>query len=88
MLQVEGKQLFACTGVLIAHSSGLFSSGMKEFHPSRDGHVTTIPIQDASYDAFQALIVYLITDKVSVDVNDWKIVCQLLILFYCFWLPN
>ena len=23
---------------------------------------------------------YLITDKVSVDVNDWKMVCQLLIL--------
>ena len=83
VFQVEGKQIFACKCVLVARSSyfsRLFSSGMKESHPSHDGHVTTIPIQNASYDAFQALIVYLVTDKVRVDVNDWKMVCQLLIL--------
>ncbi|XP_062517166.1 uncharacterized protein LOC134192443 [Corticium candelabrum] len=83
VFQVEDKQIFACKCVLIARNSYfscLFSSGMKESHPSGDGHVTTIAIQDASYDAFRALIVYLITDKVSVDVNDWKMVCQLLIL--------
>ena len=83
VFQVEDKQIFAYKPILIARSSyfsRLFSSGMKESHPSRDGHVTTIPIQDASYDAFRALIVYLITDKVSVDVNDWKMVWQLLIL--------
>ncbi|XP_062517173.1 NHL repeat-containing protein 2-like [Corticium candelabrum] len=83
VFQVEDKQIFAYKPILIARNSyfsGLFSSGMKESHPSGDGHVTTIPIQDASYDAFRALIVYLITDKVSVDVNDWKMVWQLLIL--------
>ena len=83
VFQVEDKQIFAYKPILIARNSyfsRLFSSGMKESHPSRDGHVTTIAIQDASYDAFQALIVYLITDKVNVDVNDWKMVCQLLIL--------
>ena len=83
VFQVEDKQIFAYKSILIARSSyfsRLFSSGMKESYPSRDEHVTTIPIQDASYDAFRALIVYLITDKVSVDVNDWKMVCQLLIL--------
>ena len=83
VFQVEDKQIFAYKPILIARSSyfsRLFSSGMKESHPSGDGHVTTIPIQDASYDAFRALIVYLITDKVSVDVNDWKMVCHLLIL--------
>ncbi|XP_062516937.1 uncharacterized protein LOC134192238 [Corticium candelabrum] len=83
VFQVEDKQIFAYKPILIARNSyfcRLFSSGMKESHPSGDGHVTTIPIQDASYDAFRALIVYLITDKVSVDVNDWKMVCQLLIL--------
>ena len=55
VFQVECKQIFAYKPILIARSSyfsRLFSSGMKESHPSRDGHVTTIPIQDASYDAF------------------------------------
>ena len=83
VFQVEGKQIFAYKPILIARNSyfsRLFSSGVKESHPSGDGHVTTIAIQDASYDAFRALIVYLITDKVSVDVNDWKMVWQLLIL--------
>ena len=83
VFEVEGKQMYACKCVLIARSpyfSRLFSSGMKESHPPRNGHVTTIPIQDASYDAFRALIVYLITDKMSVDLNDLKMVCQLLVL--------
>ncbi|XP_062501325.1 uncharacterized protein LOC134178464 [Corticium candelabrum] len=83
VFQVEGQQIFACKCVLIARNSyfsGLFSSGMKESQSSRDGHMTTIAIEDASYDAFRALIVYLITDKVSVDLNDWKMACQLVIL--------
>ena len=81
VFQVEGKQIYAYKPILSArcsYFSCLFSS--KESHLSRDRHMTTIPIEDVSFDAFQTLIVYLMTDKVNVDMNDWKMVCQLLIL--------
>ena len=57
----------------------MFSSGMKESAQS-SAKVTEVPIQDVDYESFKALIVCLTTDQLTVDPNDYKRFCQLLVV--------
>ena len=76
---VEGKPVYAgkrLLSVRCEYFNRMFSSG---YHVNSSAKVTEIPIQDVDYESFKALIVYLTTDRLTVDSRDYKRVCQLLV---------
>ena len=77
---VEGKPVYAWKKLLSVrcqYFNRMFSSGMKESVQS-SAKIIEVPIQDVDYESFEALIVYLTTDQLTVDLNDYKSLCQLL----------
>ena len=83
MFTVEGKPIYAYKALLSVRSqyfNRMFSSGMKEsVHATSSAKVTEIPVEDVDYESFKALVVYLTTDQLTVDFNDYKRMCQLLV---------
>ena len=79
---VEEKPVYAgkrLLSVRCQYFNRMFSSGMKEsVHSS--AKITEVPIQGVDYESFKALIVYLTTDQLTIDTNDYKRLCQLLVV--------
>ena len=81
MFIVEGKPVYSYKALLSVRSpyfKGMFSAGMRE-SDSTD-KPAEIPIQEVDYESFRALIVYLTTDQLTVDPNDYNKLCQLLVV--------
>lgn len=79
MFIVEGKPVYSYKALLSVRSQyfrGMFSSGVQESNST--AKIAEIPIEDVNYESFKALIVYLTTDQLTLDPNNYVQLCRLL----------